>query len=370
MLEIKLVSSKKDQKIFVDLPWLLYEGDAMWVPPLKLAVNDLLNKKKHPFYQTSETELWVAYKNGVPAGRIMAIHNRAWNDFHEDKKGFFGFYESVNDAEVTQKLLDTAEKWLKARGLNEIEGPVNPSSNYECGTLVDGFDDPPQIMMTYNPPYHDKLLQQTGLKKAKDLFAWVLKLENQLPEVMRKIAERAMSRNKITFRHVNKKDWTNEVKRMHDVYNSAWEKNWGFVPMSKEEFFHTAKDLKGVVDQDLVQFIEVDGETAGFIVTLPDLNQILHKNPTGKLLPAILKILNRKKHVNRMRTITLGMKEKFRKSGFETILYVKSFENGIKNGYKEVEMSWILEDNLPMNKPIERMGSKLYKTYRIYSKAI
>ncbi|GAB4014427.1 MAG: GNAT family N-acetyltransferase [Bdellovibrio sp.] len=367
MIQIKTVQSKKDKKVFVDLPWLLYEGDKNWVPPLKMAVNVLLNKMKHPFYMTSETELWIAYKNEVPVGRIMAVHNRAWNEFHEDKKGFFGFFESINDQEVASKLFEAARNWLKARGLNEMEGPVNPSTNYECGTLIEGFDDPPQIMMTYNQPYHDQLIQKSGLKKAKDLFAWRLPLENRLPEVMYKIADRAIGRNKITFRNLNKKDWANEVARMHDVYNSAWEKNWGFVPMSKEEFFHTAKDLKSIVDEELVQFIEINGETAGFIVTLPDLNQALIKNPSGKLLPAIFKILNKRKHVNRMRTITLGMKEKFRKGGFETILYVKSFEAGMKIGYKEVEMSWILEDNTPMNKPIERMGSTLYKKYRIYN---
>lgn len=369
-IEIKEISKKSDLNKLVNLPWELYKNDSTWVPPLKLAVKDLFDPK-HPFFKTGKIKSWLAIENGETVGRIVAIVNDAYNKFQEDKTGFFGFYESTDDEDVAKALFEQAESWLKSEGMEKVMGPMNPSTNYECGTLVEGFDDPPQIMMTYNPRYHKGLIEGQGYTKAKDLIAYVGPMDVKLPEIILKIAARAEKKEKITFRHANKKDWANEVDRMLEIYNDAWEKNWGFVPMTDEEFRHTAKDLKSVIDERLIIFAEVKGEPAGFIVGLPDLNQVFKKIPTGKLLPTgIFKILNFKKHVTRMRVPTLGVKAKFQKYGLASMLYLRCRDEGLKAGYKEWEASWILEDNTNMNKPLIRMGAKPYKTYRIFEKSL
>ncbi|MDC1173957.1 GNAT family N-acetyltransferase [Bacteriovoracaceae bacterium] len=372
MSDVKIVPvrTSKQLKDFIHTPWNLYQGDEKWVPPLRMAVADLL-KPKHPFYETSDMQNFVAYQGKKPIGRISAVWNKNHNDFHEEKRGFIGFTEFPNDQGIAQKLFDTAEKWLKEKGANCILGPMNPSTNYECGTLVEGFEDPAQIMMTYNQPYHDDLYKKNGYTKAKDLIAYRLKTEFDMPEIIKRIADRTEKKEKITYRHAKKKNWDAEVDLMHEIYNDAWEKNWGFIPMTPAEFLHTAKDLKTIIDEKLIIIVEVDNKPAGFIVTLPDLHQVLKKIPNGKLLPTgLFKLLNQKKYVNRCRVITLGMKKEFRKKGLETLLYTKAHQVIKEQGYGEIEMSWILEDNLNMNKPLIRMGGEPYKKYRIYQKEI
>lgn len=367
-IQIEEVKNKKDINDFIDVPWHLYQNDKSWIPPLRMAVEDLL-KPKHPFYANGEVKNWIAKKDGKLIGRISAVYNHAHNKYHEEQRGFFGFFEAANDQELTEKLFSTAENWLKEKGAKSVLGPMNPSTNYECGTLVEGFDDPPQIMMTYNQKYHDGLIKSQGYDKAKDLLAYRLDLKNDLPELILKIADRTSKKNNITFRHVSKKNWDKEVELMLSIYNDAWEKNWGFVPMTDEEFYHTAKDLKSILDEKLIVIVEVNGEPAGFVVTLPDLHQVLKKIPSGKLFPfGVFKLLNRKKYVDRCRVITMGVKKEFRKMGLETLMYKRAHEVCRECGYKEVEMSWILEDNLNMNKPLIRMGANPYKTYRIFEK--
>jgi hypothetical protein len=367
-LEIKSVSSQKELAAFIDLPWSLYAGDPNWVPPLRMAIADQLSPK-HPFYETSDIAHWMAFRDGKAIGRISAVDNRAWNQFHEDKAGFFGFFECTDDSEAARALFDQAKTWLLSKGKDIMVGPVNLSTNYECGTLVTGFDDPPQIMMTYNPAYHDRLYNQAGFEKAKDLLAYKRDVATEMPELIRRIAARVQEANKVSFRFVERKNWDAEVARMLEIYNDAWEKNWGFVPMTPDEFRHTAKDLKSVVNERLVQFVEVDGDPAGFIVALPDFNQVLAKVKDGRLFPTgVFKILLGMKKINRLRVITMGIKAKYRRLGLETLLYTRSQEEARALGFVESEMSWVLEDNLAMNKPIQRMGGIPYKRYRLYQK--
>lgn len=368
IIEKDVLNNKKDLNEFIDLPWHLYKNDPLWVPPLKMAVKDLLNPK-HPYYETAKGKFWIAYKNGVAVGRIAAYVNDEHIKFHNEKIGFFGFYECIEDQEVSDSLFKAAEEYLKTEGMTKVQGPYNPSTNYECGTLIDGFDDPPQIMMTYNPKYHQGLIEANRYSKAKDLLAYKRNLRQELPEVISKISDRMEKRQKISYRPANKKKWDQEVELMLDIYNSAWEKNWGFIPMTPAEFRHTAKDLKSVVDTNLVIFVEIDGKTAGFAVALPDFNQVLKEIPSGKLFPTgIFKVLRASKYINRMRVITLGLKEEYRKMGLETLIYKKLSENS-QPKYSEAEMSWILEDNLMMNKPLIRLG-EVYKTYRIFEKEL
>ncbi len=368
-ITVKPVRESREKKCFVNLPWSIYKNDPNWVPPLKMAVKDQLNPK-HPFYETADTQMFLAWQDKQVVGRLMAINPKAYNQFHDTNVGFFGFYEAIKSVEVSKELFKAAEKWCQDQGLNSIMGPFNLSSNYEAGLLVKGFDDPPQIMMTYNPQYYMKHLEENGYTKAKDLLAYEVDYPVTMPDVIVKIAERAEKKNRITYRYLNKTDFKGEVDRMLEIYNDAWEKNWGFVPMTEKEFRHTAKDLKTIVDERLVVFAEVDGEPAGFIVGLADLNQVFKTIPSGSLLPTgLFKLLTFKKRVSRMRVPTMGVKKKFRKIGLETLLYRKCQLNAEETGlYKSCEASWILEDNIEMNKPLIRMGFDAYKTYRIYEK--
>lgn len=365
-------SNKKDLNAFINLPWKIYAGDPHWVPPLKMAVRDLLNKKKHPFYQTATTRAWIASLDGSDVGRIMAINNHAFNKYHAMKKGFFGFYECIDNHEVSSLLLNSAEEALKKEGLEIMEGPMNPGTNYECGLLVDKHNDDPQIMMTYNPAFYETHMAKNGLTKAKDLLAYNVSMDFTMPQIIMDIAERTEKKAKVSYRNLNLKNWKKELDIMFDIYNSAWESNWGFVPMTKDEFYHTAKDLKSIVDPSFVFFAMVDGIEAGFILTLPDLNQVFKQIPSGELSPmAIYKILTARKRINRARVITMGIKKEYRKMGLETLLYKHGHISMLKQPLiKNVEMSWILEDNLEMNKPLIRMGGEAYKRYRLYHKAI
>lgn len=369
--EINL-SLKKDLNDFIDLPWSIYKNDPHWVPPLKMAVRDLLNQEKHPFYKTAKVRAFIASLGGVNVGRIMAINNRSYNEYQKSSLGFFGFYEAINNDDVSRLLFNTARDALKAEGLTSMQGPMNPGTNYECGLLVDKYDDAPQIMMTYNPPYYHEQFKAYGLTKAMDLLAYNVDAHFTMPKIIMDIAERTEKKSKVTYRILNLKKWNEELDTMFEIYNSAWEANWGFVPMTKEEFYHTAKDLKSIVDPELVHFALVDGVVAGFILTLPDLNQVFKQIPSGKLSPvAIYKILTAKKRMNRVRVITMGIKKEFRKIGLETLLYKHNHIAIKKNPLnKNIEMSWILENNLEMNKPLVRMGGEAYKRYRLFEKEI
>ncbi len=363
---------KKDLNEFIELPWSIYKNDPHWVPPLKMAVKDLLNQKKHPFYETASVKAWLAEMNGKVVGRIMAINNHAYNKYQNSKIGFFGFFEAIDNDEVANLLIKTAENSLKSEGMESVQGPMNPGTNYECGMLVDKYDDAPQVMMTYNPAYYNTHLERLGYKKAMDLLAYNVDANFTMPKIIMDIAERTEKKSKVTFRTLNLKNWSKELDTMFEIYNSAWEANWGFVPMTKDEFYHTAKDLKSIVNPELVHYALVDGVEAGFILTLPDLNQVFKQIPSGNLSPmAIYKILTAKKRMTRARVITMGIKKEYRKMGLETLLYKHNHIAIKKNPLiKNIEMSWILETNLEMNKPLIRMGGEPYKRYRVYEKAI
>lgn len=365
------LNNKKDLKAFIELPWMIYKNDPYWVPPLKMAVKDILNQK-HPFYKTANVKAWLAIKDSNVVGRIMAVNNMAFNKFENTTVGHFGFLEVIDDVKITEALIEVAKNYLKSNGLTSMQGPMNPGSNYECGLLVDRFDDSPQVMMTYNPPYYETHLTQLGFTKAMDLLAYNLGPNFVLPKIILDIAARTEKKSKVTYRALNMKHWKKELDLIFDIYNSAWEDNWGFVPMSKEEFYHSAKDLKSIVDADLVHFAQVDGVEAGFILSLPDLNQVFKQIPSGKLsISAIYKLLTKKKRIDRVRVIMMGIKKEYRKMGLETLLY-KNMKDSIQTNpmIQNIEMSWILENNLEMNKPLIRMSGPAYKRYRLLEKAI
>lgn len=369
--EVDVLKNSSDRSAFVDVAWKIYRGDPLWAPPLRMSVEDQL-KPTHPFYENAEIRTWIAFRNGEAIGRIAGIVNHAYNQFHQVDVGFFGYFECVNEPSVCHKLLDRVQNYFKNKGLTKSIGPVNLSTNYECGLLVKGFNDPPQVMMAYNPPYYKKLLEEDGYCKARDLFAYQIRMGFKMPDIIEKIAQRTQQKTKLSWRRLDKGKWDSEVQSMFEIYNDAWEKNWGFVPMTEAEFRHTAKDLKMIADEDLILFASVEGKPVGFIVSLPDLNQVFRKIKSGKLFPwGIFYLLMRKKYINRMRTITMGVKKSYRKMGLEALMYKKGHDEAHKlKRFKDCEMSWILEDNLAMNKPLTAMGAEVYKTYRIFEKKL
>ncbi len=368
-VEVIEVKSSGELHQFIKFPWKIYKGNPNWVPPLIIDRKDFFNKQKNPFYRVAETHLFLARHKGEVVGRIATCINRAHNEFHQEKLGSFGFFECIEDYAVAHKMLKVAMITLKAKGMEVMRGPMNFSTNHEVGLLIDAFDQPPMVMMTYNPPYYQDFLEKFGMKKAKDLLAYIIDGEAATDERLGRIVNRLRERSGMTVRKISMRDFDAEIQRVIKVYNQAWENNWGFVPLNNDEFTHIAKDMKMILDPDLALFGEIDGEPAGFALALPDVNQVFRKM-NGRLLPiGIFKLLwNMKirKNINQARVITLGVIKKYQKRGLDSIFYYDLLNNGVANGYNRGELSWVLEDNDMMRRPIEGIGGKVYKTYRIY----
>ncbi|MEW6456790.1 MAG: hypothetical protein AB1410_08790 [Acidobacteriota bacterium] len=368
--QIDPVRNKKELKEFIMLPWKIYKHDPFWVSPLIIDQKEMFSKEKHPFHKHSEVEPFICRKDGEPVGRVVAILNRNHNNFHNERTAFFGFYESYNDPEACGFLINHVKNWAKERGMERIRGPMNFSTNEECGLLIEGFNLSPVIMMTYNPKYYIDLFESNGLKKIKELFAWRIDKSLKFPDKWTRIVETLSHKEKIKIRSINMKDFKNELERINIIYNDAWSNNWGFVPMTDEEFNYLAKKLKQIVDPRLVFIAEVEDEPAGFSLALPDVNVAL-KKINGRLLPfGILKLMRELKKVKKIRVITLGVRQKFRFLGIDSVFYYKTITDGIKIGYEEAEMSWVLEDNVVMNRLLEKLGGQIYKKYAIYEKEI
>jgi len=374
MVKVRQVESESDKMRFIKLPWKIYEKDKYWVPPLLFDVRNNLNPRKNPFFKHAEVELYLAEKDGEIAGRIAVIKNDNHNKFHKDKTGFFGFFETIDDEEVSNQLLDTACKWCRDKGFDTIMGPVNPSINDECGLLVDGFDSSPVMLMTYNPKYYIDRIEKFGFEKAKDLYAYYISAEviknNAVMSKLERMANIIKTRQNITTRKLDLKDLTNEVRKIEEIYNDAWEYNWGFLPMTSDEFDYVAKNLKAIVDPDFVIFAEQNGVPAGFSLSMPDINQVL-KNLNGRLFPfGIFKFISGKKKIDLVRIIIMGVKKALQKRGIDSVFYLETIKEGVRKGYKGGEISWVLEDNMPMRQTAENLGAYIYKTYRIYSKPL
>ena len=360
------MDNKKALHEFVELPFTIYRNDPHWVPPLRMAVKELLDRGKHPFYANAEAEFFLAREGGKVVGRVAAIIDRNHNRAHNESAGFFGFFESVDSVEVAGALLQRARQWVFDRGATFLRGPVNPSTNYECGMLVDGFDSDPMVMMTYNPRYYPGLMDQIGLSKAMDLYAYLSNANTIEMKKIDRVAEKALKTTGVRVRPINMKDFQNDVERIWEVYGAAWQRNWGFIPMTREEFFLMGKEMKMILKPDLVLVGEVGDKVVGFALALPDVNQAL-KPANGSLFPTgLLKILYHQRLIENVRVLALGVVEEYRASGLAAAFYATLVQNARKLGFGDCEMSWILEDNVLMNRSLEAMGAKRYKTYRIY----
>jgi GNAT superfamily N-acetyltransferase len=365
-VEVNAVGGKADLRAFIDFPYTLYRNDPFWVPPLRIAVKELLDRKKHPFYANADAEFFLARRNGQVVGRVGAIFDRAHNRFHDESAGFFGFFESVDDPSVAEALLTRAREWVDGRGAKFLRGPVSPSTNYECGMLIDGFDHSPMVMMPYNPRYYPGLMDRVGLAKSKDLLAYVSHAQRIDLKKIGRVADKVLATNGVTVRPINMKDFDAEVGRVWEVYSKAWSRNWGFVPMSREEFQAMGKEMKQILKPELVLIGEVEGRVVGFALALPDVNFAL-KPAGGSLLPTgLLKILYYQRLIKSVRVLALGVEERYRSSGVGAAFYATLVRNARQLGFGDCEMSWILEDNTLMNRALEVMGAKRYKTYRIY----
>lgn len=370
MLKISDVADKKDRQDFLRLPWKIYKGNQYWIPPLLKDVEETLDVNKNPFWKHAQRELFIARKDDQSVGRIAAIIDHNHNEFHEDRTGFFGFFECIEDQEVANALWDAAKKWLKERNMDSMRGPVNPSFNDEIAFLLEGFDMPPTIMMPYTHEYYLQLAEKNGLKKAKDLYALLAESENGIPERIEKLINRIKQRTKVNIRPFNLKDFRSDAKKLKEVYNAAWERNWGFVPMTNEEMDLTIMKLKQFADPELVLFAELDGEPVGVVATVPDINQVL-KHLNGKLgLIGIMKFLYYKRKITGVRSLIAGIKKQYRETGIISVLFYESAKTVIRRGYKWCELGWNLEDNDLINKFDMAIGGRIYKKYRIYEMKI
>ncbi len=366
-MRVQPVAGRRDLRTFIELPWAIYRDDPDWVPPLRVDMRKAFDPTAHPFHGHSEVQPFLAWRGDRPVGRICAIRNRNHEAFHDEPVGFFGFFECYEDQEAAAALFDASRAWLADRGLEVMRGPTSFSTNEVTGFFAAGAPGPPVVMMAYNPPYYLDLVDRYGFRKAKDLWAWLLTADALETERLER-AERAVIRRTGTrVRTLDMARFDEELRRVRDLYNAAWEKNWGFVPMTDAEFDFMAAELKPVLDPDLALFVETEsGEAVGFALALPDFNEVL-KKMNGRLFPfGILRALLHRRRIRTLRVLILGLREGYRGKGIDALLYLAIMRNGLARGIVRGEMSWILEDNQKMNAALERMGARRYRTYRLY----
>ncbi len=367
--------SRADLARFFDVADALYAGDPSFVAPIRSDLAKVF-QDDNPFFRHGEIQLFIARRNGKDAGRIAAILDRNHNQFHGEKAAFFGFFESENEPEVAATLLEAAAVWGRERKMTLLRGPTNPTLNDEAGLLVDGFDSPPVVMMTYNPPHYAALLEGQGFRKVRDLLAFWFPLEEKPLERLSRVGDRFRKRSpEIRVRNVRRSSLSRDLAKIREVYNEAWEKNWGFVPMTPEEMDFMAARLKPLLVPELLWIGEApkpDGtlEPIAFMLMLPDYNVAIA--PTrGRLLPfGWLRFLLARSRIKTVRVVTLGVKGPWRQSGIQSIMMADSLRFLLKKGYTGAEVSWLLEDNELVIGAVRLWGGKLYKTYRIYEKAL
>jgi len=376
-IHITPVENKSDLEAFIRYPFKLYADQPRWVPPLIFERRQFLNRSKNPFFEHGEAQYFLARRDGQIVGRISAQIDENFNQFQSNNWGLFGFFDSEDDREVAQLLLDTAANWLSQKGRDRIVGPMDFTMNDEAGFLVEGFERAPTILTNWTMPYYPALLESAGYAKAMDLFMWELYISafESVHPAIKQAAEEVESKHQITVRPMRKRDMQNEVERFLDVYNTAWATNndeprWGFVPLTDSEVRHYAKLLKPLLDENWAWIAEKDGETVGAALTLPDYNQVLsHLN--GHILPlGWLKFLRYRRRINQVRVFALGVKPQYQHTGIAAKFYVEHFHSAARTPQSGGEMGWILETNEPMNRAMEGMGAKIVRRYRLFEKQL
>ncbi|GMT48254.1 MAG: hypothetical protein IEMM0007_1820 [bacterium] len=367
MIEVTEAKTDREIKEFIRFPFDLYKNDPFYSPEL------IKDQKEHfspanPFFRNADVKFLLARAGGKTVGRVTSIVNQQHIRFHNEKAGFFGFFESRNDPAIANILLDTVSKDLGEAGMTVMRGPMDFSTNEQCGFLIEGFHEPPMLMTPYNPPYYPELMQQCGMTKAKDLLAFIVDVPEELPEKVLRVA-RLAERRGIKIRRVEKKRFSEELRAFKDVYNDAWNTNWGFIPLTDDDLEYLGKRLKPIAPPEMTLIAEKDGDPVGFLGLLPDFNLLLRKMKGRLNAISILKALYYQRTITDLRLLLLGVKSAYRHRGVDALMFREAFKAARKR-HKRVEMSWILEDNEPVIRIIEMFGSSLYKKYRIYEKTI
>ena len=370
---VQLRRQPRDVHRFLQVSYAIYRDDPFWVAPLLLDIKKVFSDR-NPFFQHAEMSLWIATLGGRDVGRIAGIIDRAYNEYQSVRAAFFGFFECINDPQASRALFQAAFEWARQKDLQRILGPMNPTNNDECGLLVEGFDSAPAIMMSYNPRYYVELIAAEGFQKAKDLLAFHIEVSNTPQERLERIAVIFGRRQQdLDMRMVLRKNLKKDLAKINEVYNEAWQKNWGFVPMTDAEISYMAERLKPILMEGLVWIAESPKEPAGFILALPDFNEAIQplkgRLLTSRLIGFLPYLLGRKRP-RRIRLIALGVKKKYRGRGIESVMFAQTFQVLLKAGLKACEASWILEDNIEVQRVIELFGGKPYKTYRIYERSL
>lgn len=365
---VRPVASWRDRKRFIDFAWRLYRDDPLWMPPLRGNQCELLGYRRHPFHQNAEVQTFLSWRNGEPCGRIAGIVNHEHNRVFNERRGFFGFFECADDQQVAGVLFDAVRDWLAQRGITHIRGPANPSMNYECGLLVEGFDSSPTFMMTYNPPYYPKLLDQYGFRKTHDLLAYIGHRE-QLPQVegeLGGLAEQAQERSKAIIRPLNTARFMEDVELFLDLYNRSLVAMWGFVPLPGNEMKKLAASLRYLLIPELTLIAEVDGHAVGAVIGLLDYNPRI-RAINGRLFPlGFWKLLRNRKDMRRMRVLSIAVVPEYQRWGLGLVLMRSLVPKALEIGVQEAEFSWVSESNDIARLGLEKGGAKLYKRYRMY----
>lgn len=370
---IKPVMSYGDMGKFIDVPWHVYADDPMWVPPLRLE-RRLHFSRFNPYFKHGEWQAWIAYRNDRPVGRISAQIDKLHQERYGSDSGHFGLLECIDDSEVFSALILNAEAWLAAREIRRISGPFNLSINQECGILVEGFDTPPVIMMPHSARWYGRLLEEQEYHPAKDLLAYKVNIDFEIPPVMQMIMNRFAPQ--IRLRTLQRDRFDEEIEILRSIFNDAWSENWGFIPFTQEEFAELGSIFRLLLPDDFIQIAEVDGKPAAFMVGIPNLNEVLSEL-NGRLLPfGWLKLINsiRNRKIQTGRVPLMGVRRQYHNTpigiALACLVIDAPRQAGIARGFKEVEMSWILEDNAAMRNILDKIGCEQYKRYRIYQKLL
>ena len=371
MAGLKVITMEGGSEVrdFIDLPWKIYSECPQWVPPLKKEVRRVLDPRRHPFWEFSERILFLARRGSETVGRIAGIIDGHYNRFRNEKMGSWGFFECADDQEAATALFSSVETWVRRKGMTFIRGPLSPSTNYEVGLLVEGFNYPPALMMTYNLPYYLELIESCGFTKEKDLLTFRIEGAYRLPDWMNRLAERIAQKKGVHIRHVSPKDADSEFALIREIYNDAWSDNWGFVPLSDNEMRDIQNNVKNFADPDLAFFIYYEDEPAAFCLVFPDINPLL-KRLNGRIgIMGLLKFLLYRREINGLRLLMFGIKEKYRQLGLPMLAFHHIYEVvREKQKYHYMELGWTLEDNESINSLIEEAGANKYNKYRVFKK--
>ena len=367
-LVIKPVATRREQKQFLELPWTIYRDDPCWVPPLRLNQKEMVGYRHHPFYDDAVAQTFLAVKDGRPCGRVAAILNHGYNRWQKTEQGFFGFFESVDDQDVASGLFDAARQWLSERNIHTLRGPVNPSLNYECGLLIEGFDTPPFFMMTYNRPYYQQLIESYGFGKSQDMYAFWghVDMLDSIDEKLKFMTDAAAERFDIRVRPIDKSHFRSELKMFLDIYNQSLSGTWGFAPLSPSEIRHVGAAMRHLIVPELTIVAEVQGKPVGVVFGLMDYNPRI-KQIDGRLFPfGAIRMLSNKRGLKRLRLISTNVVPEYQRWGVGLVLLKGLVPKVMDWGIEEVEFSWVLESNNLSRGSLKKGGAKVTKTYRIF----